>query len=355
MNPQDDIRTASTPTGERYSSKKRLEHQKEGLFLQSFHLLPELSEGVSHSPFRVLPGYLDEPLVLTRDRENVIRCLSNVCTHRGMLICPAEGLSKSLRCPYHGRRFGLDGRLAEAPGFELARDFPRDTDHLTSLPIHRWGPLGFVQLEPTGGFAEWIDPVEQRLSFLPLHEFSLERAGVQEFEVSAHWELYVENYLEGFHVPYVHKSLAAAIDTRDYRLENFAGGSVQIALSREPSLFEIPEGHPEAGLRVAAWYFHLFPNVMVNVYPWGLSVNVVEPLTCSRTRVRFLPYVWRPALRKSGAGVELGRVEMEDEAVVEAVQVGVRSRLYQGGRYAPGHEDGVYHFHRLLKQAESTE
>ena len=71
--------------------------------------------------------------------------------------------------------------------------------------------------------------------------------------------------------------------------------------------------------------------------------------------MRFLPYVWRPALRKSGAGVELGRVEMEDEAVVEAVQVGVRSRLYPGGRYAPGHEDGVYHFHRLLKQAASTE
>ena len=90
---------------------------------------------------------------------------------------------------------------------------------------------------------------------------------------------------------------------------------------------------------------------MINVYPWGLSINVVEPVTCSKTRVRFLPYVWRPELREQGAGAGLDRVELEDEAVVEAVQIGVRSRLYPGGRYAPGHEDGVYHFHRMLERA----
>jgi choline monooxygenase len=41
-------------------------------------------------------------------------------------------------------------------------------------------------------------------------------------------------------------------------------------------------------------------------------------------------------------------VEQEDEAVVEAVQRGVRARLYRGGRYSPAHERAVHHFHRLV-------
>jgi choline monooxygenase len=87
---------------------------------------------------------------------------------------------------------------------------------------------------------------------------------------------------------------------------------------------------------------------MLNFYPWGLSVNLVEPQSPSRTRVRFRAYVGDAALRGAGAGGGLHRVEEEDEAVVEAVQRGVRSRVYRGGRYAPAHERGVHHLHRLL-------
>ena len=349
MKREEDIRYAATPSAKRYHDVGRLEAQKNGMFLRAFQPVPELPEGANQGPFTLLPGFLDEALIRTRNGAGEEHCLSNVCTHRGMILCDAVGHSKNLRCPYHGRRFSLNGHLEEAPGFEEACDFPRERDNLASLTMHRWGPLRFVQLERTDVFEAWIAPLKERLGFLPLNEFRLDFEGVQTFEMDAHWELYVENYLEGFHVPWVHKSLAAAIDTKDYRLESFPEGSVQIALAKGPSEFDLPSDHPEHGLPVAAWYFHLFPNVMVNVYPWGLSLNVVEPVSCNRTRVRFLPYVWRPELRDAGAGVGLDRVEMEDEAVVEAVHLGLRSRLYPGGRYAPGHEDGLFHFHRLVE------
>jgi choline monooxygenase len=87
---------------------------------------------------------------------------------------------------------------------------------------------------------------------------------------------------------------------------------------------------------------------MLNVYPWGVSVNVVRPLAVDRTRVSFLSYVWDPKKLDAGASADLHRVEMEDEAVVESVQQGVRSRLYRHGRYSPAREAGVHHFHRLL-------
>jgi len=82
-----------------------------------------------------------------------------------------------------------------------------------------------------------------------------------------------------------------------------------------------------------------------------LSVNVVKPLAADRTRVSFLSYVWDESKLDRGAGAALDRVEREDEAVVESVQRGVRSRLYDRGRYSPAREQGVHHFHRLLAAA----
>ena len=87
---------------------------------------------------------------------------------------------------------------------------------------------------------------------------------------------------------------------------------------------------------------------MFNFYPWGLSLNVVAPLAVGRTKVSFLSYVWNPSLRESGVGAGLHRVEMEDEEVVESVQRGVRSRLYDRGRYSERREVGTHHFHELL-------
>ncbi|HNL38835.1 MAG TPA: SRPBCC family protein, partial [Saprospiraceae bacterium] len=84
--------------------------------------------------------------------------------------------------------------------------------------------------------------------------------------------------------------------------------------------------------------------------PWGLSVNIVRPLEPGLTRVSFRAYVWDRSKIGSGAGAELDLVEREDEAVVEQVQVGVRSRFYKHGRFSPKQEQGVHHFHRLLAE-----
>jgi hypothetical protein len=81
-----------------------------------------------------------------------------------------------------------------------------------------------------------------------------------------------------------------------------------------------PDISPAAN--IAAFYYWLFPNLMLNFYPWGLSLNVVYPLGPERTRVSFLSYVWDEARRQSGVGADLHRLEMEDEEVVESVQRG---------------------------------
>jgi choline monooxygenase len=112
--------------------------------------------------------------------------------------------------------------------------------------------------------------------------------------------------------------------------------------------FDLPVSAPDHGRRIAAYYAWIFPNLMLNFYPWGLSLNRVVPEAIDRTRIEFRAYVGDEAKLGQGAGGALHDVELEDEAIVEAVQRGVRSRFYRKGRYSPTRERGTHHFHRLL-------
>ena len=138
---------------------------------------------------------------------------------------------------------------------------------------------------------------------------------------------------------------------QDYEVHLHDHSSLQIGIaSPGDPIFELPQGHPDFGKNIAAYYWFIFPNLMLNFYPWGLSVNIVEPTGPRSCRVRFESHVWRPDLCGQGAGGPLDAVEMEDEAVVEAVQHGVEGQLYQRGRYSPSQERGTHHFHRLWLQ-----
>jgi len=342
------VQVAQTPPGTAYCDPAIFRSECERVFTRAWLAAPNGPvDKEAVQPFVLLPGTMDEPLILARDESGVLRCLSNVCTHRGMELVCAAGSMKRLRCTYHGRRFGLDGSLESAPGFEGAENFPRDTDHLSRVDVVPWGPMSFVSLNPRVGFSEWVSPLTTWIDFLPLDELVHDSGATRRFKVASNWKLYLDNYLEGFHIPTVHKGLARTLDLAEYRVELLEGGSVQIGVgSGEGPVLPLGPDHPLAGQQVGALYFHLFPNTLLNVYPWGLSVNHVNPVGPMETEVIFERYVWRSDLLGQGAGGDLVQVEMEDEAVVEATQRGLRSRLYERGRYAPKHEAAVHHFHR---------
>jgi len=346
-----DITRATTLDARFYADAAAWEATRTRIFARSWQWLGDthdVREPESLSPRDLLPGLLDEPLLLSRDKQGALRCLSNVCTHRGNILVKSACKSADIRCGYHSRRFALDGRMTFMPEFTEAKDFPRATDHLAQPAFGEWRGHAFVNLDADAAFNSVFAELDARLGTMPVADFKPDPASSQDFEVAAHWALYVENYLEGFHIPYVHGGLNAVIDYGSYRTECLPGAVLQVAHAKEGEpAFDVLD----QGKRVAAWYWWLFPNLMLNFYPWGLSVNLISPQAPLRTKVQFRSYVWKPELRTRGAGSGLDRVEAEDEAVVEAVQRGVRSRLYPGGRYSPTREAGVHHFHRLLTAA----
>jgi len=349
-----DITRAATPPSWIYTDPDVFAAARERIFARSWQLIGDTDlarvPGRVH-PFTLLPGSLNEPLLLTRDSADKLHCMSNVCTHRANLVCEDGGVEQSLRCRYHGRRFNLDGSFHSMPEFEQTADFPTKADDLPQLPLAQWRQFLFTAVDPAVSFDDWFAPVPERIDWFPIDRAVQDPTRARDYLVQANWALYCENYLEGFHIPFVHAALHDVVDYGSYSTELYPHVSLQIAHSKGGGhVFDIPESSPDHGQAVAAYYFFLFPNLMLNFYPWGLSINIVEPLAVDRTRVSFLAYVLDPDKLDAGAGAELDRVEREDESVVESVQRGVRSRLYDRGRYSPTREQGCHHFHRLLAE-----
>ncbi len=230
--------------------------------------------------------------------------------------------------------------------------FPRKNEDLPRLELAELGPLRFTSLAPEIPFSEALAPLVNRLRWLPWDDLVFAPERSREYDLDAHWALYCDNYLEGFHIPFVHPGLSRVLKVGAYENHVLPCGTIQVGIvgDDEPAL-ELPAKHPVGDKRIGALYLWLFPTTMLNLYPWGLSLNRIEPQGPRRTRVRFQTWIWRPDLVDRGAGAGLEQVEMEDEAVVIGVQRGLRSRRAPRGRYSPQHEKGTHHFHRLLAKA----
>lgn len=345
---EQDIREAHTLPASFYRSKDAYYQSLQHAFAPSWQYIGHSAalEPFDWFPFTLLPESLNEPLLLSREAQGW-KCLSNVCTHRGHVMLSEPCRGERIRCRYHGRTFDRQGRLKNAPGFENALNFPEPEDHLPELPLENLGGLLFTRLL-TGHnlglpFNTWMEPVLTRIPAAFLHDLQPRPDLDVDYPVEAHWGLYCDNYLEGFHIPFVHPALNKVLDFSAYRTECYAHGSLQTGIAKPGELcFDF--GEPN----VAAYYYFLFPNLMLNFYPWGLSLNLVEPRGTDGCIVRFRTFVARPDLLEQAYNID--EVQREDEEVVHAVQRGVQSHLYRRGRFSPDLEQGVHQFHSQLAQ-----
>jgi choline monooxygenase len=350
----EDIRKASTIASDFYTHPAYFEASKERIFARTWQWIGDtdlVALPGQLAPLTLLPGFLDEPALLVRDQQDVLHCMSNVCTHRGNLLIEHNCQASQIRCRYHGRRFKLDGSFVSMPEFEGVEGFPCAKDDLPQLAFGNWQQHLFAGITPCITLNEAIGEMQQRLHWLPLQEFRLMPELSRDYLVKAHWALYCENYLEGFHIPFVHQSLNSVLDFGAYTTEIYRYSNLQLGIAKGgEDVFDLPESSADFGKNVAAYYYWVFPNMMFNFYPWGLSINIVKPMATGLCKVSFLSYVWDENKLGLGAGADTDKVEREDEAVVENVQRGIRSRLYHSGRYSPTRELGTHHFHRLIAE-----
>ena len=352
-----DISKAETLPKRFYKDKGIYEEVKEKIFVKSWQFIGHkniLPVNINLYPFNFLDNYINEPLLLVRDGNENLRCLSNVCTHRANIIIDNPCEAKSIRCGYHGRKFNLDGVFKSMPDFEETRNFPRDCENLKSFKVSNIGPFLFTSLEPGFEIQSIFNEISNRMSFFKFDSL-VERPDLSvDHLVNANWAIYCENYLDPFHIPFVHKDLTKVLDIEKYSVEIYENYNLQIGYASDgEEFFKINEDHPDYGNKISAYYYWIYPNIMLNFYPWGLSINVVTPLEINRTKVSFIQFMLDETKYDSGAGGLIDKVEREDEYVVEQVSKGLESRYYNTGRFSPTKEVTIHHFHKLISDSLS--
>jgi nitrite reductase/ring-hydroxylating ferredoxin subunit len=308
-----------------YSDPAVLTAERERIFRRAWHYVGHAGRlpGPS-SYFACTTGGL--PVVVTRDGEDELRALLNVCRHRGSELVSGAGSRETLQCPYHAWTYGLDGELRAAPRADRENAFDPAGLGLMALSLDRWGPFLFVGAEPE-------PPAPSELlaaARLPFDAAGLVFRERVDYALEANWKIAVENYLECYHCPTAHPAFSRLVDVDPaaYVLEGDGPVWSQYGTARDGS---------------GTCAFHLvWPALKINVYPGfaNLSIGPVWPETTDRT-AGFLDYFFAPGVDEGWARDLIAfddQVGREDTALVESVQRGVGSGLVEQGRLLPESE-----------------
>ena len=221
---------------------------------------------------------LGEPLLLVRGSRGELRGFFNVCRHRAGPPAEGCGSRKVFRCGYHGWTYGLDGSLISAPEFEGQQGFDPTAFALAPVRAEEWSNLIFVNLDPDA------QPLVKALGQLPAQAERFAFAGMKLFarrtyDMKCNWKTYVDNYLEGYHLPSVHPGLNRELDYNAYTVEPYARHVRQFSPIRGAQPGDAtPRRYPEASADLTTDYFWIFPNWMLNCYPDNVSLNIVLPV-----------------------------------------------------------------------------
>ena len=348
-----DIATASTIPSRLYTDPVYLELEQERIFARTWQVAAR-TEQLAEKGQYVVVDVAGESIVIVRDAGQ-LRAFHNICLHRAGPVASGCGKRQTLQCRYHGWTYSLDGALLRAPEMEGTAHFRPEEMHLLPVQVDTLGPLVLVNLDPKApALAHFLEDIPERTAKFGLEQMRFVQS--KRWSVACNWKAYVDNYLEGYHLPVVHPGLAKELDYDQYRVDPHRWWSLQHAPLRPVRAGDTTRMYEPRGEGDEAQYYWLFPNLMLNVYQGQLQLNTVLPDGHDRTTVVFDWYSSQapaeaandPQWTKLVAFSDT--IQDEDIAICEAVQRNLRSRVYERGRYSATRENGVHHFHGLLHE-----
>jgi len=359
-----DIARAWTLPARLYTDTEIFAAEKQKIFSRTWQVVGHASQVANPGDY-FTAELLGEPLLFVRGSDGRLRGFYNVCRHRAGPPAEGCGSRKLFRCGYHGWTYGLDGALLSATEIDGVEGFRPEDFALKTVRTEEWFNLVFVNLDPDARpLDETLGDLPKQAEKFPFPEMKLfER---RTYDMKCNWKTYVDNYLEGYHLPSVHPGLNRELDYNAYVVEPHgpSSGDAPERVSGYVRQFSpirgaqpgdaTPRRYPEAREDLTTDYFWIFPNWMLNCYPDNVSLNIVLPLEPERSLAIFEWYLpekdhTSPAAK---ASVEFSdQIQIEDVGICETVQKNLRSRSYSRGRFSVKQEKGVHAFHRMYAQA----
>jgi choline monooxygenase len=345
------IECAWTLASRFYTDPSILQEEKRRIFYHTWQMAGRIDRLAEPGSYFTADVH-GEPIIVARGLEGRLRAFSTVCRHRAGPVTEGAGCRKTFQCGYHGWTYTLDGRLIGTPDVDGVEFFDRSEFGLVPVRLETWGPFAFVNFDasaaPLSNYLEEAWSIAESVSQMAM----VER---REYTVECNWKVYVDNYLEGYHIPIAHPGLMREIDYANYRTTARRYSSRQHAPMRgEPNPKIASGGERLYSSGEDALYLWVFPNLMLNFYPGNLQVNLIVPVSqeCTLTIFEwYAPSDSAEASERLRRSIEFShQVQQEDIALCEAVQRGLRSITYDRGRYSVRRENGVHHFHSLLHE-----
>ena len=306
------------------------------------------------------------PVIITRNYDNNLNALVNICRHRMTRLADGEGTTRVLTCPYHSWAYDLDGNLVNAPKME-DKQFDKSKCRLQQLRVETWLGFIFVNLDANA------KPLVPRLSPLTkqLENYHIERMVPTSKKVdvwSSNWKVLVENFLEVYHIESVHRdtlfALGGAESARpgyhsdDYNFylfapnddDNYDAGELVKpgVLVENTDLTEFELRHSPIGC--------VYPNLLIAVSWFGGAYIVAQPLSTGEIRVElgnFGPITGIEFNSKESEEYAVAKLnnyatDVEDRAIVESIYASAVSGYGKAGPLHVNHEETIYNFIRYL-------
>ena len=235
--------------------------------------------------------FVGVPVVVVRDAQGEVRAFANSCRHRGATVAVGEGNCRAFRCPYHSWSYGLDGRLLAAPEIDKSRNFDFADYGLVPLRLEIWAGFMFLNFDAAATpLLDWLGDLPEKLASYRFEDMLCVRR--KEYLLECNWKVYVENAMEAYHVPTVHRSTLQRQKGPPSQKQPTRGEWIALWKEHEGSraLLTGDSGFPfiaslEGQAARGTWYPLLYPSTMFGATRdcmWWLELH---PLSASRTRL----------------------------------------------------------------------
>ncbi|HWC74906.1 MAG TPA: aromatic ring-hydroxylating dioxygenase subunit alpha [Gemmatimonadales bacterium] len=340
---------AKTLPGRYYTSPEVFAEEQERLFRHHWICIGRDAALASSGDY-VVVDIAGESIIVLRDQSGERRAYYNVCRHRGTRLCetPQGRLSETIQCPYHAWTYALDGRLIGAPHMNEVEGFDKKSYPLHRVALAEWEGFLFVNLDPAAVPAEqWFAPLAGRFAQYNLPAVRTVRR--IEYAVRANWKLILQNYNECLHCPTIHPELSTKLPytsgANDLIEGPFLGGYMEIKAPNESATMTgracaLPLGTLSSEDQHRAFYYALFPTMMLSLHPDYAVFYTVWPVSAAQSRVVCEWMVHPDAPAAAGYNIQdaeefWDRTNRQDWHICEQSQLGVSSRAYVPGPYSP--------------------
>jgi len=372
------VSLASTLIPDAYTSPEFFQLERERVFGTSWVAVASTT-GLERPGDTLVTEVAGQSLIITRNAEGALRAFHNVCRHRGArLLDPGPcHLERYVKCPYHSWAYDLDGTCLGTPLFGEDSEVPADqrgifdmddvsrfdkAEHgLLPAAVESWGCLVFANLDPQAGpLAEQLGDLPDRLAGYRMDEWTVARS--RTYAIAANYKLIGENFMEYYHLPWVHPGLVKVSPMKAHH--RWQGSGMYTGMCTSPIAANTEQGGwqglpPISGLSesdaTSARFAWLFPNTALNVLPNHVFVMIAEPVSAGHTSERTYLLAHPDSVARPGAEQAIDElagfwdaVNREDIAIVERVQLGLGSLAYTGGRMCYRFEEPLHRFQNMV-------